>query len=103
MSSRVAIVTDIHANLPALEAALARIEELGIERIYCGGDLVGYGPHQDGRERLRHRLDDGPERPQDPARDRRAARRLSTDRPGPPAGHAPAGGPQPPHTRRETS
>jgi putative phosphoesterase len=45
MSSRVANVTDIHANLPALEAALARIEELGIEGIYCGGDLVGYGPH----------------------------------------------------------
>src|ERR1700742_689023 len=41
----VAVITDIHANLPALEAALARIEELGIERIYCGGDLVGYGPH----------------------------------------------------------
>ena len=45
MSDRVAIVTGIHANLPALEAALARIEELRIERIYCGGDLVGYGPH----------------------------------------------------------
>jgi putative phosphoesterase len=44
MSVSVAIVTDIHANLPALEAALARIEELGVERIYCGGDLVGYGP-----------------------------------------------------------
>jgi putative phosphoesterase len=42
---RVAVITDIHANLPALEAALERIEELGIERIYCGGDLVGYGPH----------------------------------------------------------
>ena len=42
---RVAVITDIHANLPALEAALARIEELGIERIYCGGDRVGYGPH----------------------------------------------------------
>src|SRR5215207_3154380 len=41
----VAVITDIHANLPALEASLARIEELGIERIYCGGDLVGYGPH----------------------------------------------------------
>ena len=27
------------------EAALARIDELGIERVYCGGDLVGYGPH----------------------------------------------------------
>jgi putative phosphoesterase len=45
MSDRVAVITDIHANLPALDAALARIEELGIERIYCGGDLVGYGPH----------------------------------------------------------
>jgi putative phosphoesterase len=41
----VAVITDIHANLPALEAALARIEELGIERLHCGGDLVGYGPH----------------------------------------------------------
>jgi len=41
----VAVITDIHANLPALEAALARIDELGIETIYCGGDLVGYGPH----------------------------------------------------------
>jgi putative phosphoesterase len=45
MSDRAAVITDIHANLPALEAALRRIEELGIERIYCGGDLVGYGPH----------------------------------------------------------
>jgi putative phosphoesterase len=42
---RVAVITDIHANLPALEAALARIEELGITQLYCGGDLVGYGPH----------------------------------------------------------
>lgn len=41
----VAVITDVHANLPALQAALARIEELGIERLYCGGDLVGYGPH----------------------------------------------------------
>jgi putative phosphoesterase len=44
---RVAVITDIHANLPALEAALVRIDELGIERVYCGGDLVGYGPHPD--------------------------------------------------------
>jgi putative phosphoesterase len=45
VSDRVAVITDIHANLPALQAALARIDELGIERVYCGGDLVGYGPH----------------------------------------------------------
>lgn len=41
----VAVITDIHGNLPALEAALARIDDLGLTRIYCGGDLVGYGPH----------------------------------------------------------
>jgi putative phosphoesterase len=45
MNDRVAVITDLHANLPATEAALARIDELGIETIYCGGDLVGYGPH----------------------------------------------------------
>jgi putative phosphoesterase len=47
MRDAVAVITDIHGNLPALQAALARIDELGIERIYCGGDLVGYGPHPD--------------------------------------------------------
>jgi putative phosphoesterase len=41
---RVAVITDVHGNLPALEAALDRIEGLGIDSIYCGGDLVGYGP-----------------------------------------------------------
>jgi putative phosphoesterase len=41
----VAVITDIHGNLPALRSALRRIDELGIERVYCGGDLVGYGPH----------------------------------------------------------
>jgi putative phosphoesterase len=45
MADRVAVITDLHANLPVLEHALARIEELEIETIFCGGDLVGYGPH----------------------------------------------------------
>ena len=45
MSAEIAVITDIHANLPALQAALARIDELGIESVYCGGDLGGYGPH----------------------------------------------------------
>ena len=43
-ASTIAVVTDIHGNLPALEAALAHIEELGIGSVLCGGDLVGYGP-----------------------------------------------------------
>ena len=44
---RVAVITDIHANAVALVATLERIESLGIEQIYCGGDLVGYGPRPD--------------------------------------------------------
>jgi diadenosine tetraphosphatase ApaH/serine/threonine PP2A family protein phosphatase len=44
---RVAILTDIHANLPALEAVLAAIDEAGIERRWCLGDVVGYGAQPD--------------------------------------------------------
>src|SRR2546429_9267909 len=40
-----AVITDIHGNLPALQAVLGRLDELAIEHVYCGGDLVGYGPH----------------------------------------------------------
>jgi putative phosphoesterase len=42
--SKVAVITDIHGNTPALEAVLHRISELGLDDVYCGGDLVGYGP-----------------------------------------------------------
>jgi putative phosphoesterase len=42
---RIAVITDIHANLPALEAALAAIDAMDVDAVYCGGDLVGYGPH----------------------------------------------------------
>jgi putative phosphoesterase len=44
-ADRIAVVTDIHGNLAALEASLAWIDGEGIERIYCGGDLVGYGAY----------------------------------------------------------
>jgi diadenosine tetraphosphatase ApaH/serine/threonine PP2A family protein phosphatase len=40
---KTAIITDIHANLPALEAVMARGAELGVERWVCLGDTVGYG------------------------------------------------------------
>ena len=43
--NRVAVITDIHGNLPALEASLAAIDTIGVDATYCGGDLVGYGPH----------------------------------------------------------
>jgi putative phosphoesterase len=44
-NDRVAVITDIHGNLEALEATLAWIDGEGIDRIYCGGDLVGYGAY----------------------------------------------------------
>ena len=39
---RVAVITDIHANLPALAAVLADIDTRDVDATYCGGDLVGY-------------------------------------------------------------
>lgn len=39
-----AIISDIHANLDALEVVLADIEQRGITEIYCLGDIIGYGP-----------------------------------------------------------
>jgi diadenosine tetraphosphatase ApaH/serine/threonine PP2A family protein phosphatase len=44
---RVAILTDIHSNLPALEAVLEAIDEAGIETRWCIGDVVGYGANPD--------------------------------------------------------
>jgi len=39
---RIALFSDIHANLPALEACLKSIQEQKPDAIYCLGDLVGY-------------------------------------------------------------
>lgn len=44
---RVAILTDIHSNRPALEAVLAAIDGSGIEHRWCLGDVVGYGAQPD--------------------------------------------------------
>jgi predicted phosphodiesterase len=39
---KIALFSDIHANLPALEACLQSIEDQKPDAIYCLGDLVGY-------------------------------------------------------------
>jgi putative phosphoesterase len=41
---RIAIFSDIHGNLPALEAVLADINRQSFDGVYCLGDLVGYAP-----------------------------------------------------------
>jgi predicted phosphodiesterase len=42
--ARIAVFTDVHANLPALAAALAEIDRLGVDAIYHTGDAIGIGP-----------------------------------------------------------
>jgi putative phosphoesterase len=42
--TRLAIISDIHANLPALEAVLADIKAMDAAAVYHLGDLVGYNP-----------------------------------------------------------
>lgn len=41
---KLAIISDIHANLAAFEAVIADIEQQGVDDIYCLGDIIGYGP-----------------------------------------------------------
>jgi predicted phosphodiesterase len=41
---RIALFSDVHGNLVALDAVLDDITSNGIEEVYCLGDLVGYGP-----------------------------------------------------------
>lgn len=42
--SRIAIISDVHGNLPALETVLIDINNRNIDQIYCLGDLVDFAP-----------------------------------------------------------
>lgn len=66
--ARFALISDVHGNLPALEAVLADITACGPDVVYCLGDLVGYGPwpaecvelvRREGIETVRGNYDDG--------------------------------------------
>ena len=41
---RIALIADLHGNLPATEAVDADIRRRGVDTIWCLGDLVGKGP-----------------------------------------------------------
>ncbi len=41
---RVALLADIHSNLPALEAVLKDVDAVGVDQIWVAGDHVGYNP-----------------------------------------------------------
>jgi diadenosine tetraphosphatase ApaH/serine/threonine PP2A family protein phosphatase len=40
---RVAVLSDIHGNLHALEAVLAAADAAAVDEVWCLGDVVGYG------------------------------------------------------------
>jgi predicted phosphodiesterase len=42
---RYGVLADIHGNLHALRAAIARLRKEGVDAWLCAGDLIGYGPH----------------------------------------------------------
>jgi putative phosphoesterase len=42
---RIAVITDVHGNLPALEAALGAIERAGCDVVYHTGDAIAIGPY----------------------------------------------------------
>ena len=42
---KIALISDIHGNIPALEAVLKDISNKKIKRIFCLGDVVGKGPY----------------------------------------------------------
>lgn len=44
MSVRVAVIADLHGNVPATEAVIADLERQGLDEVLVGGDLVGRGP-----------------------------------------------------------
>lgn len=41
---KIAVVSDVHSNLHALEAVLAEVDAEGFDALWCLGDVVGYGP-----------------------------------------------------------
>jgi predicted phosphodiesterase len=42
---RTAVISDIHANLEALQVVLDHIDKQKVDRIICLGDILGYGPN----------------------------------------------------------
>ena len=74
---RIAVISDVHSNLPALEAVMEDIGRPDPDEVWCLGDLVGYGADPDactalvrGRDRVL------PGRQPRPRRARRHRRRL---------------------------
>ncbi len=54
---RIAVVADLHGNLPAFRAVLDDAAKIGCDAIWCAGDVVGRGPHPNEVTELLRALD----------------------------------------------
>ena len=41
----IALISDIHSNIDGFEAVMEDIQKRNVEKIYCLGDIIGYGPN----------------------------------------------------------
>lgn len=53
---RYGVISDVHGNLPALQAVIAELQRLRVDAYACAGDLVGYGPEPNECVQLVRRL-----------------------------------------------
>ena len=44
MAMRFAVISDLHSNIEALEAVFEDLDRRKLDKVYCLGDVVGYGP-----------------------------------------------------------
>jgi len=56
-SMRIAVISDIHSNIVALEKVIDEIEEMDVNHTVCTGDLVGYGPRPNEVIDLLHKME----------------------------------------------
>ncbi|HWB21207.1 MAG TPA: metallophosphoesterase family protein [Phycisphaerales bacterium] len=45
--NRFGVISDIHGNMHAMQAVMARLTKMNVDQILCLGDIVGYGPFPD--------------------------------------------------------
>jgi len=44
--TKLAILSDIHGNLPALEAVMADLKNFNVDQVIVPGDVINFGPSQ---------------------------------------------------------
>jgi predicted phosphodiesterase len=54
---RIAVISDIHGNLEAFRQVLKDMEQMGVDKVICLGDNIGYGPEPNEVVHLINELD----------------------------------------------